>query len=287
MSLARSSFILTLLACVGCMPFPKRGDSNWSRMNPFTPAEAVPKAILRTALIDQPAGDHYLTNELWLSAVKPLPSSTAAILAENGIRVGVFAGTPPPEFLRLINDGSAVKPTDNSVNLGDAKAIAIQGPLPTLPLSLIPDLGATPQNRTLNEVECALAITGTPSLNDKMTVRVEPRIQHGARQGWLRPTVDGTGLSWKDGKEQERYSKLAFEIELAPHDYLIIGATETPGERLGGAFFLNQQPDRARMRLFVLRAWQMNPVKPAVPGSRPGSIAAQASVPVARGRLEQ
>src|SRR5262245_36736775 len=109
--MTRRSF-LSLVPCLAAA-----GGCWWSKStttprkpwyDPFEVFGSSPDAVvLMTALIDRPGGDPYLTDGVWAAADAPLPHETAALLAENGLRVGVISGIPPTEFSALITSEKA------------------------------------------------------------------------------------------------------------------------------------------------------------------------------------
>jgi hypothetical protein len=281
-----------VLALVGCLPVPiNPSQSKWlERSGLFGPASAgsPDQAVLHTVLIDQPAGDPYLTTELWQSVGKPLPPETAALLAENGIRVARIEGNPPAAFLKLVtSEPATVRPMQSNATLGDTKVQPVMGPIPQATFGVATDIGGPAKPFDVAQVECGLAITPTAGTGDRLHLAFQPRMQHGAKQGWLRPTADGTSFAWTDGKAAEAFDALAFELDLGPKEYLLIGPTESPAGKLGGAFFVDTSDGRPRMRVLVVRGWRPQPTAgPSAPGRRPtAAVAAQASTPlVARGQ---
>src|SRR5690349_12097117 len=85
---------------------------------------------VRTVLIDRPAGDPYLSRDLWASAGKPVQHELAALLAQNGLRVGVLTGLVPGEFDQLItSENSTVNPMHRTVLPGKPKVVPVNGPV--------------------------------------------------------------------------------------------------------------------------------------------------------------
>lgn len=252
------------LVC-GCLPF--RGGPP-AKYNPFAAAPpAADKAVLRSVLLDRPAGDPFLSAELWRLAYRPLPADRAALLAENGFRVGTFTEAPPG-LLQLFQDDTAVRPTASALTFNEPKVVPVNGPLPAARFAYRQDIGTDPHLFDLTAAECGLAVTVKPADGDKWTVRLEPRVQHGERQNWLRPAADEVGLTWLDGKTSERFEPLVCELTLASDETLVVGPSEVPGGKLGGAFFVPSADARVRMRVLVLRVGRAGP-PPVAAGKRP------------------
>jgi hypothetical protein len=274
---AGGAAVVVALAAVGCFSLPKETAASWFDRYGVFGGSAPPasKVFLQTTLIDQPAGDPYLTHDLWLTTGKPLAPDRAALLAENGIRVGLIDGNPPPEFLRLVtSELHTVRPTQLTCTPGDSKVVPVNGPVARAEFGVAAEIGTARTVFDLPAAECGLAVTPTAADGGRVKLAFEPRIQHGAKQGWLRPTADGTGFAWRDGKPIEAFAKLGGEVTLGPKDYLLVGPTELPLGKLGGAFFVN--PDAGRMRVLVIRAWRGPEPTDATTTSRK-AVAAQAS----------
>ncbi len=269
------AIVVVVLACAaGCLPF--RGERTARQLiqsaNPFglATAAARDKVVVRTVLLERPTGDPYLGEQLWNSTMKPLPPELAALLAENGLRVGTFPSNAPAELLERIDAGDGtVRPHESTANLGEAKVLPVNGPVPSAAFQSFDDIGATPARLEFANAQFGFTVTATPGDGDKLTLAFEPKVQHGDRHGWLRPTLDGTGFVRHDQKGAERFPKLKFEVKVRPGEYLVIGPSERPADRLGGAWFVADANGGSRMRVLVVRAWR-GPSAPAdpLPGRR-------------------
>jgi hypothetical protein len=82
----------------------------------------------------------------------------------------------------------------------------------------------------------------------------ELQVQHGDRQGWLKPSADGTAFAREDHKPLAAYPTLSWEVTVGPSDYLVVGAAEQPADTLGQAFFFAAGDGRQRQRVLVVRA---------------------------------
>jgi hypothetical protein len=279
--------VAAALSAVGCLSLsngPTAG--NWFDKYGVFGGSAPPahKVFLQTTLIDQPAGDPYLTHDLWAGAGKPVPPDRAALLAENGIRVGRIDGNPPPEFLKLVtSERHTVHPTQRTCSPGDTKVVPVNGPIPRTEFGVTTEIGAAPTPFNLSAAECGLAVTPAAAEDGRVLLAFEPRIQFGQKQGWLRLTTDGTGFAWRDAKPSEAFTRLGWEATLGPKDYLIIGPTEQPVGALGGTLFVNPEGGIGRMRVLVVRAWR-GPDTEEVSRTSRRAVAAQASESVAARR---
>jgi hypothetical protein len=261
--MTRRSFLLLLpgLAAGGCA---------WSRTtttprkpwyDPFEVFGSSPDAVvLMTALIDRPGGDPYLTDGLWTAADKPLPHETAALLAENGIRVGVVSGIPPAEFSALVSSEKAT--TGRRMNLrrlNEPKVLPVNGPVDAVEYTVLTGLKADRVGVAVDGAECGFEVTPAAATADRVDLTLKPQVQHGPRQSWIKAATDGSGFAWDNRKPLEDYSTLSCTVTVAKGDYLVVGATDKPTGTLGEAFFFVKEPGRVRQRVLVIRASRGGP----------------------------
>lgn len=251
------SLIPWFAAAGGCVwsKHPATPRKPW--YDPFEVFGSSPDAVvLMTALIDRPGGDPYLTDGLWAAADKPLPHETAALLAENGIRVGVISGIPPAEFSALVTSEKATTARRlNLRRLNEPKILPVLGPVEALEYSVLPGLKADRVGVAVAGAECGFEVTPTAATTgDRVTLSFKPQVQHGPRQSWIKAAADGTGFAWDSRKPLEEYPALAASVTLAKGDYLVVGATDKPAGTIGEAFFFAKEPGRVRQRVLVVRA---------------------------------
>ena len=231
--------------------------------------------VLTSRLLDGPAGDPFLATDVWAAAGSPVPHETAALLARNGLRVGVLSGMVPPEFDRRVrSERQALDPRLQTTRPGQAKIVPVQGPLDRCTYHVLADLTADPVPVEFEAAECGLAVTPTPADGNRVRLACEFRVQHGDRQAWLRPTADGSGFVRQDRKALESYSSLGFTVTLGPAEFLVIGATADPVGTLGQSFFLTGGPDEFRRRVLVVQAGRVEPA-PAGPATTPARAVLQ------------
>lgn len=213
--------------------------------------DAGPRVAFDTRLIEQPLGESYFDRRLWAETTDPLPHQLTALLAANGIRVGLIAGTPSAEFSRLAGDGTAVSPTLRRTTAGKPTLVPVNGPLDRCSLAVIPTLTADAKKLDLSAVECGLTATATPQPSGKVAVRCEFRLQHGGKRVLWTPTADG-GFDRTEGRTPEAFPTLTFEVELDSKDTLVVGPTRETESTLGAAFF--HTADGKSQRALVVKA---------------------------------
>ncbi len=207
---------------------------------------------LRLAQVEQAIGDEYLTKRLWASAPDPLPHQLSALLAANGLRVGIISGPLPAEFDALATGATtAIAPTLRRGLAGQPKVIPVNGPFDRLTADVIDTLTGDPRRLSLEAAEFALTALGTLRPSGPMVVKFQWQTQYGDKRAFWTPTADG-GFDRTDERPKEGFPALAFEVDLEPADTLVVGPTMNPEGTLGAAFFVTT--DGLRQRVLVVRA---------------------------------
>lgn len=263
----------------GCMWWPRPATVTAERVSdepdsasrrPDRPDHGV---VLHTRLIEQPAGNDYLNRGVWLDATDPLPHPVSALLAVNGLRVGILTGLIPTELERLArSEASAVSPMLRGFQFGQSKAVPVNGPIANCSFAAKPGLGDDPVTHELTAAECGLVVTVTAD-GDRLRVRCEPRVQHATLRPWFRPTADGTTFERHDQRPTEAFPTLAWEVTLDRKDVLVIGATVDAERTLGEAFFFATTADRPRQRVLTLQAGVWGEPADTAPAGSPAALA--------------
>lgn len=249
----RTIAIVSAVAAAGCFGPGGMTRHVTERVPEFTSAPAD-RVILDYRLVDQPAGDPFATDDLWALARCPLTHDKAALLAENGFRVGIVSGLIPPAFLaRVTNERFLIDPRALATAAGEEKVIPVNGPLDSASATVRPAWAEAAASRKWTGLECGVAVSGEKGPAGRFRLRVNPTIQSGAKQAWLRPTGDNTRFVWDQQKTREAFAGWACEIELGANEYFVIGPTDRPAGTLGETFFFVTEPARARQRFLVIR----------------------------------
>lgn len=285
--------VLVCAAAAGCLPRaggplvalrpPPTQDPAAARQpkSPLPPAQ-VPGLYVESVLLERPVGDPLLDRDLWADAAAQLPAHTAALLAENGLRVAVLGGTLPPAFQKALeSEADTVNPHGLTfANRTDA-VIPTAGPTDPCEFSVLPELGAERRKRKLKAASGGLLVRPERCPDGRVKVCCEPQVQHGDRQEFFRPTADATGFTVQGEVPLERYPTLGFEVTLGPNDYLIVGWPAEAAETLGSVLFAVEASGRPRQRVLVIRAGFRGATRsdlPAIPNPRGrGPIAAEAA----------
>lgn len=227
---------------------------------PPLPAEGL---LVESVLVEQPAGDRFLDRTLW-DAVRPLGQpETRALLAENGLRAGVLAGSGPQKFQTLLeSETDTVSPQRITFHLRKEAVVPTAGPVDPCKFSLVTDLAGKPAAVEFGRARCGVLVRPELLPDGRVRVRCEPQLQHGERRQWLRPNEDGTGFTSREEVPVEKFPVLAVEATLGPDDYLLVGGDATAANTLGSVMFSADADGRPRQRVLVLRSRSATPPPP-------------------------
>jgi hypothetical protein len=249
----RGLVIVAAVAAAGCFG-PGHGTRHVAERVPELTSAPADRVILDYRLVDQPAGDPFAADSLWTMARCPLPHDQAALLAENGFRVGVVTGLIPTEFLaRVTNERYLIDPRALATAAGEEKIIPVNGPLESVTATVRPAWSEPTRTSEWAALECGLAVSGVPGSSGRFRLTIGPTIQSGTKQSWLRPTGDNTRFVWDQQKTRESFAGMTCEVELGANEYVVIGPTDRPTGTLGERFFFVSEPARARQRFLVIR----------------------------------
>ena len=274
--------VVAALVAAGCRGRGERAASAVARS--FAPVQQTEGVYLETVILERPVGDRFLDRDLW-AATQPVGSpETKVLLSENGLRVGVLAGTLPQHFQKLLeSDAETLSGRGLTFATRKEDVLPVSGPHERCEFDLLADLAGKRTAVALTQARCGLFVRPEATADRRVRVWCEPQIQHGERREWLRPSADGTGFVKYDEVPLARYPALAFDATIGPGEYIVVGAAADQPDALGAALFGVEANGQPRQRVLVIRARQVNPGGPTDlpslgPGRRP-SVAAEAGRP--------
>jgi len=236
--------------------------------------DQTPGPYLETVLFERPIGDAIVERELWLNDAAFLPPRTRTLLHENGLRVAVFGGSLASPMQKLLDSNcDAVDPRRLTFANRSEAVVPTAGTLEKCDYCILDSLSGEVKKVEYEKVNCGWTMKPELLPDGRIKVRCEPQVQHGERQDWIRPTVDGTGFALQGEVPVERYSSLGFEATLAPGEYLVIGAAAEAENSLGSILFTAEAKDGLRQRVLVIRAGYRGELRsdlPPLPRSRGG-----------------
>jgi hypothetical protein len=261
---ARPAWGLAALALLagGCLMPGPGGPSGLVRAHkPAVGPQGADAVAVLVAVIEQPVGDGYLDRDLWAALDEGVVAlDRKAVLEDNGFRVAVTGGQPPdPLQDLLVSERSNPNARRWQVRAGTAKAVTLGEPRAACAFQV--HRGGTAEAVELADGQCQLAVTPELAAGGAVTLTFVPQVQHGAPQ-MLAPAEDG---DWRlhGGRPVKAFPDLAFEVTLAPQDYVIVGTRAARGGTLGHRCFVTTDGPKPVQRLLAIRAGRVQAPGPA------------------------
>jgi hypothetical protein len=247
---------LLVVAFAGCVnPEPVRSTSWLGRIRPF---QGTPNVVtFDVALLELRPNDPFINGELWnLADESAVDLEKKGILEDNGFRIGQVGGLTPRGLAELLkSEQSCANPRRIQMKGGKTKELLLGPP------QAVCDFELRGQEATeavsLEQGQCQLTVVPTPGKNGQVVLRCTPQVRYGETRHvpWAVPEEGGYLL--QPQKPTRAFPELAWEVTLAPDEYVVIGArTDRPGT-LGYHCFVRPDERPAVQRVLVLRAGPM------------------------------
>jgi len=255
------ALLFGLLVCLlaGCATGKPTRFISWLGHAPFQGPTGPDVIRMDVALIERPADDAYLSWEVWRLADEQVVSlERRAILEESGFRVGLLSGLKPAGLQTLLSsETSCANPRRFFLHAGKAATLAL-GPARARCRFQLPQEG---QSGFVSFEQATSFLDVVPSLSGggQIRLRFTPQIQHGEPMLAAHAAEDNSGFMLQSERPTKSYAALAWEVALAPNQYLIVGARLDRRESLGYQSFLRQDEAVAVQRLLVIRAAHASP----------------------------
>jgi len=239
--------ILCAAAGTGCLnrtvwPFTRAATNAQTSTRPLGLASPIVEGLyIESVLLERPAGDDVLDRDLWTAGIANLPPQTAALVQENGLRVAVLSGALPPAFQKLLDsEPDTVNP--HGLTFAGRKEAIIPTAEPPDPceFQVLTDLAGKRTAVKLSQASAGMLVRPESLDDGRVKVWCEPRIQHGVRKEYLRPTADGTDF--------------VMQVEVPVASY---------PNNLGSTMFAVEANNLPRQRVLVLRAGRIGEQTPA------------------------
>jgi hypothetical protein len=273
---------------LGCLPTrPAGGAEAVEALRP--PSDGAEDLVdLDVVVMERPAGEPYFNQELWALADEQASEERKALLEDNGFRVAQVGGILPDGLLRLLEAGrSCVDPRRCTARAGSARELEVGAAWPWCRFRLRQDGGETPVE--VSGARLALEVVPTLTADGRTRLHFTPVVKHGGVRIEPRAVRAPSGEHrWElDTREpRETYEWLAWDVTVAPNEYVLMGTRLDHEGTLGHRFFLQAGSDGIpRQRLLLLRTWRQAPAAAAADDAprRAAPLALQASWTSARG----
>jgi hypothetical protein len=240
---------------------------------------------LDVSLLERPCGDPQVNQALWdLADEQVVDPDCKRVLRENGFRVCTVGGLPPAGLQGLLSSPrSCPEPHRVCTHAGSPAPLTLGAPWKRCAFRLRQDGGAT--DVSFEDAQCLLEVVPALADEGRVTLRFTPHVKHGSASIVPRAERDpGGALRWgmEARQPEESYAWLAWELTVAPDEYVIVGARLDGPDTLAHRCFLPAAGEGPRrQRLLVLRCARAPAGEKSYGRSAP--LAVQATRPAARG----
>jgi hypothetical protein len=282
----RAALVLGLLnvLLVGCLTGGSARPASWLRRGPLLQAPAGPDVVvLYVALVERPAGDRYLNQELWeLADEQGIALERRPVLEANGFRVAQVGGIIPARLQRLLtSERSCINPHRIHLHADHPTTVALGPARAQCRYVVRADGLETPAE--LERAGCALVVTPALSRDGRTRLRFTPQVQHGETLMMPEPAADPAGIyTWElhERRPTERYDALGWEVELAANEYVLVGGRYDRPDTLGHCCFIDRESGAPVQRLLAIRVGRpAEAVETASAAGEPEADAASGPVP--------
>jgi hypothetical protein len=209
------------------------------------------------ALLERPIGDRFLNQDLWsLANEQVVPFERRDVLEDGGLRIAQLGGLLPAEFQEILSlDRSNPNPRRRVVRAGDAVT------LPLGPARLQCRVSGTGESKpdTFTNAQFSVVVTPTLTKDGQTCLHFVPQLQHGQSKPGFKPAKDGSGWTLRDDVPTVTYEQLAWDVTLAPNEYMIAGCWFNRLETWGRECFVRGDEPRPVQRLLAMRTSRRQP----------------------------
>jgi hypothetical protein len=253
--MGRAWVLVLAVAAAGCLTTQQAKKANL--LDRLRPA-AGDGPFVEVALIEQPAGDHYLNQRVWSSLDEQvLPPLTRSLLEENGLRVGLVGRVvPAPLQTLLTSPRSNISSNRLHRPAGQPIVVPVNGPLAECEYEVLAQLDGKPAAVRLENAQFGLAVTPELLPDGRVKLRCEPQVQHGEKRFLPKPNAEGTGWSIQGQRPLEKHAALAFDVTAVANEWVVVGLAGEKDASVGAAYFLADNQGVPVQRLLLMRAGQ-------------------------------
>jgi hypothetical protein len=211
-----------------------------------------------------------------------------SLLEDNGFRVGQVGGITPEGLQSLLtSDRSCANPRRIQLHAGKPARLVLGPTAAQCSFQMVRD--GAPVNITLEQAQATVEVVPSLAKDGRVKLTFVPQVQHGEAAQLIRPAEDHSGFMLQMERPTERYPSLAWEVTLAPNEYVVVGARFDQAQTLGHSCFVRIDEPRPVQRVLVIRTSRAEPeaTSPVVGGEgfapQALPLATQASWSVVRG----
>lgn len=246
---------LLALSLAGCLnDRPVRSSSLIDRVRGMGGPSGPDAVYIEYTVVERPAGNAAMNRLVWSNVDElVVPSEARALLSENGIRAGVVGGLLPSELEAMLqNPSSALGSRHRRLFVNNAAPITISGPVPQAEFLLRPTAEAKESSVRFDNAKFILNLTPRHGEPGRVLLTCTPEIEHHDKKRWM--PLGAVGDAWASQKPVERFASLAFEVNLSPREFLVIGADYSRNGWFGNQIFSDTVKGGERVqRLLIVR----------------------------------
>ncbi len=239
-----------LAGCAGAEPARRTA---W--LSPLQGPSGPDAVHLHVALLERPIHDRYLNGELWaLADEQAVGLEKRALLEENGFRIGQVGGLTPAGLHDLLaaERNHHREPRCVQTRAGKPTTLPLGPPRAECRAEVRRPQGE-PVRVELDRAECSLVVVPSLAANGRTRLRFTPCVRHGEATPQPRAAPDRSGILLQSEKPSEEFTDLSWEVELAPNEFVVIGARADRPGTLGRECFVRADEARPVQRLLVIR----------------------------------
>jgi hypothetical protein len=105
----------------------------------------------------------------------------------------------------------------------------------------------------LDQAQFVLDVVPALAGDGKTRLRFTPKVEYGENVPDLRPADDGSDWTYQLSKQNKTFAGLAWDVTLAPNDFLVIGGNADQPQSLGSQAFIQDDGTGPVQRLLVIR----------------------------------
>jgi hypothetical protein len=283
--------LIVLVAAVpaGCFtPSAERSArAGADESDPFSRPLGANVVQMDVAVLERPAGDDFLNRGLWeLADEQAVSLERKAEVEDNGFRVCAVGGVPSAGLQALLTSPrSNPDPHRFQVPSGKSVPVTLSADCPYCWFRVHAD--DTDRSLELKDACCCIDVVPTLTDDGRVCLRFTPRIKHGSTAVRFTPQKDPSGaLHWErsDQQAEELFDRLAWDVTVAPGEFVVVGTRSDRPATLGQACFLPVSDGPRVQRLLVIRTARAAADQPAVVEPGPSApLALRAALQTARG----
>jgi hypothetical protein len=216
------------------------------------------------ALLEQPIGDRYLNEELWMLADEQfMPLDRKRILVDNGLRVGQISGITPPGLQALLtSERTNPNPRQAQMRAKNTTKVELGPVVEQCRFEINKESGQNSKIVEIKNALCTMEITPTLADGGRTRLRFLPHVGQG-NAGGLRG-ISAQTINWlaKQQQPEERYEQLGWDVSLLPNEYIVVGGRYDRPNTIGQVCFIRTEEVNPIQRLLVIRATRVQPESP-------------------------